>query len=342
MTKLIRPLALTTLLPLFCTQANAAVSFCVNSVASLQNALTTSQSDGDDDYISVVAGTYALNSGLTFVSNEHFNLILVGGFDPTCNDSHAGETLLDGQHAVRPLYVGIDSGNVLIQRMSFIAGFSANAGGGLVAASHSGNVILSYNQFAGNHSTSAAGALYASSDSGAVFLFGNLAYANHGNEVGGFIVKQDVGEGYLLNNTLVANTSDTLADPAGLVATGNAHFRISNNIVWDNPPAGGSDFGTQSAHSRRSNDIGVVAAGAPPDLLVGEQSVAPQFVDCGFLCFSFELARASPLVDAGSDAALVEAGSNFFDLAFRPRTMGPHVDIGAYENEMLFQDGFDP
>lgn len=341
MFKLIGAWTLTTLLSMYCAQANAAVSFCVNSVASLQNALTVSQSDGDDDYISVVAGTYALNTGLTFVSNEDYNLILVGGFDPTCNDYHVGETLLDGQHAVRPLYIALGSGNLLIQRMSFIAGFTANAGGGLVAASHSGNVNLSYNQFVGNHSTSTAGALYAKSDSGAVFLFGNLAYANHGNEVGGFIVDQDVGEGYLINNTLVANISDTLADPAGLAAIGNAHFRISNNIFWNNPPAGGSDFGTQSAHSRRSNDIGVVAGGATPDLLLGEQSVAPQFVDCGFFCFSFDLARASPLVDAGSDVALVEAGSNFFDLAFRPRTMGPHVDIGAYENEGVFQDGFD-
>lgn len=341
MFKLIRALTLTTFLSICCAKANAAVSFCVNSVASLQNALTVSQSDGDDDYISVVAGTYALNAGLTFVSNEDYNLILVGGFDPTCNDSHAGETLLDGQHAVRPLYVAIGSGNLLIQRISFIAGFSPNAGGGLVAVSQSGNVNLSYNQFVANHSTSTAGALYARSHSGALFLFGNLAYANHGNEVGGFIVEQDVGEGYLINNTLVANTSDTLADPAGLAAIGSAHFRISNNIVWNNPPAGGSDFATTSAHSRRSNDIGVVAAGATPDLLVGEQSIAPQFVDCGFLCFDFEPVRTSSLVDAGSDAALSEAGSNFVDLAFRPRTMGPHVDIGAYENEVLFLDGFD-
>lgn len=324
------------------TSANANTVFCVNSFASLQAALTTSQADGDDDYIYVTAGTYALSTGLTFASNEGHNLLLVGGFDPGCNDPHAGETILDGQHAVRPLYVGMGSGNLLIQRLTFAAGFSSNTGGGLIAANNAGNVAVMYSQFAGNRSAGIAGALYATSASGTVFLFGNLAYANRGDQAGGFVASQDVGEGYVANNTLVVNTSDNPAVPGGLVAIGNAHFRISNNILWNNAQSNGSDFGTQSAHSRRSNDIGVVAPGSTPDVLLGEQSVEPQFVTCGVFCIDFDLARTSPMVDAGSDAAVAELGSNFVDLAFRPRTIGPHVDIGAYENDTIFDDGFDP
>ena len=150
------------------------------------------------------------------------------------------------------------------------------------------------------------------------------------------------GEGFATNNTIVGNISDAPAVPAGLIMTGAAHFKISNNIIWNNAAAGGSDFGTQSAHSRQSNDIGIVAAGATPDILTGEQSTDPQFVSCGFLCFGFELPRRSPLVDAGSDSAAHEMGSNLTDLAQLPRFIGPHVDIGAYENDVLFQDGFDP
>jgi hypothetical protein len=43
-----------------------------------------------------------------------------------------------------------------------------------------------------------------------------------------------------------------------------------------------------------------------------------------------------------SDSALAELGTNFVDYAFRPGTIGPHVDIGAYENDVLFDDGFNP
>ncbi len=73
--------------------------------------------------------------------------------------------------------------------------------------------------------------------------------------------------------------------------------------------------------------------------IVGELSVDPQFADCGFLCIGFELERGSPLVDAGDDAPA--GGMTATDLAGKPRTIGARVDIGAYENDLLFADGFD-
>ena len=75
--------------------------------------------------------------------------------------------------------------------------------------------------------------------------------------------------------------------------------------------------------------------------IVQEALVDPQFAACeGFVCFDFELARSSPLVDAGDDDP--PGGLSDADLAGKPRVIGPHVDIGAYENDRLLADGFEP
>ena len=326
-----------------CASAHAATSFCVDSAASLQAALTQSQADGDDDYIYLVAGTYAIGSGLAFASSEPYNLILAGGWDAGCNGP-GGETLLDGQHAVRPLQVAIDAGNLLVQRITFIAGRADAAGAGLAATSESGNLNILMSQFVGNRSSSSGGALHARSGTGNLVVFGNLAYGNRAAQVGGMLLElEGGGEARVVNNTIVANIADLPSVPGGLVVAGGAHFAISNNILWNNAANGGSDFGALAPHSRHSNDIGVVASGTEPDAVSGELSVNPRFEECGgFLCIGFEPARDSPLVDAGDDLALADFGPGLVDLAFLPRTIGPHVDIGAYENEALFADGFEP
>lgn len=336
-----KPILLLALLPFaLCLRANAATAFCVDSGASLQAALDTSQADGDDDYINVVAGTYTLTAGLTFISIEDHNLILAGGFDAGCN-ARIGETILDGQNAVRPLYIATSAGNVLLYRMTVRFGHAEDDGGGLYADSASGNLNILHSKFIGNRSVSGAGALRASSDGGNVLAYDNLIYANRAGQVGGMILDQG-GDGLAINNTIIANITDTPTVPGGLLLLGTGHFDVSNNIVWNNTDPGGADFRADTSHFRRHNDIGFVANSVAPDFVSGEQSVDPQFVDCGLFCLDFELGRASPLVDAGSDAAVAELDPAMLDLGNRPRIIGPHVDIGANENDVLFEDGFDP
>ena len=73
---------------------------------------------------------------------------------------------------------------------------------------------------------------------------------------------------------------------------------------------------------------------------MAEQYVDPQFVACpGILCLSFELGGQSPLIDAGFDTPL--GGQPALDLNGKPRQLGLHVDIGAYESEEIFADDFD-
>ena len=127
----------------------------------------------------------------------------------------------------------------------------------------------------------------------------------------------------------------------GLFVGGNGHFVLSDNIIWNNAGSGGSDFVAASANSRTADDIGIVGAGSVAGDVAGELSVDPQFAACeGFVCFDFELARSSPLVDAGDDDP--PGGLSDADLAGKPRVIGSHVDIGAYENDRLLADGFEP
>jgi len=250
----------------------------------------------------------------------------------------ADATLVDGQHAVQLLDVFNGNGSISVSQFTFLA---ATADVGLNAivqlSSNIGTVIVDRNIFVGNRSINGVGALGAYAGAGGVRVRGNLLVANRGGLLGGVFVSQGGGESYVTGNTILSNTTDTAGLAGGLAVSGSGHFTITNNIIWNNAGATGSDFSTPAAHSRYSNDIGLVGSGAAPNQLVGEQYVDPQFVSCGFLCF--ELAWDSPLVDAGVDAPA--GGLPSSDLVGKPRKLGAHVDIGAYENEVIFVDGFE-
>jgi hypothetical protein len=229
----------------------------------------------------------------------------------------------------------------LVQRITFFNGLAGTTGGGLSAVTQTGNLSILLDRFIGNESSSGAGGAYLASASGKVYVAGSLFHANLGEAVGGLIVHQnDIG--YVINNTIAANITDAPTSPGGLLLGGAGHYDVGNNIVWGNAPPGGADFRADAPHGRRHNDIGIIAGGVPPDSTVGELSVDPQFEDCGFACLDLALGPASPLVDAGLDAILEDLGPGAVDLNGLPRLLGAHIDIGAYENEMLFVDGFGP
>lgn len=328
------------LLPfIMCMRANAAAQYCVNSAATLQKALDTAQANGDDDYICIVAGFMPLTAGLTSISTEPHNLILVGGFDAGCN-SRAGQTTLDGQGMVRPLFIANNSGNVLIQGINFQNGYAQGADGGLYFSCVSGNASMLLSRFTDNVSLTSAGGIYAKTNTGSLFVFSNGIFRNHSNQVGGMLLDQ-AGVGYVINNTVHGNRTTVLTVPSGILLKGAGHFDLSNNLIWSNTDPGGAAFRADTAHGRRHNDIEFVADSVAPDLVVGEQSVDPQFEYCGLLCLSFHLSATSPLIDAGSDEALQGLAPDLRDLDFLPRILGEHVDIGAYEYTGIFANGFD-
>jgi hypothetical protein len=116
-------------------QAVAATVTCVDSVATLQAALSAAENNADDDYINVHWGVYSLSSELLHSSSENRILSIVGGYDDGCN-SVIGNSLLDGNDAVRPLSIFVTGGSVSIRRMYFADGFANGAGGWLAGGRH--------------------------------------------------------------------------------------------------------------------------------------------------------------------------------------------------------------
>lgn len=346
MNRLLPQVAITVIAGLAALPACAA-TFCANSPATIQAALTQAASNSANDQVRIVGGTYPLTNALAFSSSESFALTISGGYNTGCTVFTGAPTILDGQQQRKPLSVFISNGNVGVDGLTFIRGLSTNnRGGGLQVYSNTGNIRIDRNTFYANRADDYAGALSAYTNSGTMRVRNNLAFANTSAYIGAMeLVQNNNGEAYIVGNTIIANSSDDNQATGGIRVGGNAHFTLSNNILWQNAPEGAgppaSDFqSSATSHSRIANDIGVVANGTVADLVVGELSVDPQFADCeGFLCFNFELVRSSPLVDAGMDAP--DGGMPSIDLAGKPRTIGAHVDIGAYENDLLFASGFE-
>lgn len=73
-----------------------AAIFCVSTAAELQAALTTAASNGEDDVIHIVQGTY--NGNFVYASTEAFNLTVEGGYAASCSSRvvDPANTVLDG------------------------------------------------------------------------------------------------------------------------------------------------------------------------------------------------------------------------------------------------------
>ena len=111
-----------------------AATFCVDSVAELEAALSTAQSNNQDDNIYVAVGTYALTSELSYTAApaEFFTVNIIGGAPvvgcPGPPDT-SSSTVLDGQNLVRQLSINA-KGNVSVGFISFVHGKPTQFAGG--------------------------------------------------------------------------------------------------------------------------------------------------------------------------------------------------------------------
>ena len=336
-------------LAVLCFGANAhAALFCVNSVAGLNFALTASRDNGQNDQIDIVAGSYALNaSGLQFISSEANSISIFGGYNADCSQLTTAVTSLNGENINQVLRVLQGSmstaASIHIERITFIAGKAGTDGGGrLLAISQNGEVRIESNRFLLNHAENYAGAIYINTG-GLITLRNNLFYLNSALQAGAGELQTSNSVAYITGNTLVGNSGATVTNGIGglyVASNSGTNFWLSNNILWNNNANGGVDLYAGASVILRNNDIGTSAFVMPNALSQNNQSIDPDFAPCnGLLCSSFELKRGSPLVDAGSDNPPNGLGSS--DLAGKLRTIGPHVDIGAFEEDVIFANGYE-
>jgi hypothetical protein len=187
-------------------------TFCVNNATDLQTALTTAQSNGEDDTIQIVQGTY--NGNFTYAATEANSLTLEGGYTAGCASRviDPANTVLDGGGVNHVLALVRQEGaaDFSVEGLTLQNGSASTAihGGGLYAKTF-GNVTLTNNTFTGNTAWSGGGAWVGGRDwdwGGPCNLnnntfSGNTATNGYG---GGAWVG---GLGTLTNNTFTENTA---------------------------------------------------------------------------------------------------------------------------------------
>jgi len=225
--------------------------FCVSNATEFQNALDTAETNGEDDIIQIVQGTYYGN--FYYYSNEGCNITLLGGYTSDCADRlvNPSNTILDGGGI--GMVLGLDNsngGDILIEGFAIQNGAGNYYGVGVYAHSHSdsgaaGNVTLINNIIKGNTATGnyAGGGVSARSGSdsdptGNVILTNNFITGNtSGGWAGGvyactYSQSGIAGDVILTNNIITGNTAYDYG--GGVDAITNSPSGTAGNIILTN------------------------------------------------------------------------------------------------------------
>jgi hypothetical protein len=324
--------------------------------AALSFWLTQFQANGEDDEIRLRAGTFvAPPGGFVFQSLESRSLVVTGRWNAGCTSTRdVADTILDGHGSDPLMRLTNVNGDVVVRRIIFLDGFKSAAprrgfispvfsAGGLQVNGSVGqgaNVLIELNQFLLNEdacdcASTGSAALLASTASGVLRVRNNLFVGNIGKyNAAARILARGTSTAYVTSNTVVGNGKPN-APFGGMTLNADPGVAIvaSNNIFWINL---GFDLNVGSATTLISNNIEDLF-GTPNADSTGNLSVDPDFDGGSFL--SFKLKPASPMVNAGTEAA--PGGLTNQDLAGNTRIQGFSVDIGAYETDVLFTDAFE-
>lgn len=339
------PLALL-LFALALSPAAEAATFCVTNGAQLAAALAAIQPLAGSHTIQLEGGTYTTQSAAGFsvtLSNTQ-SLLLEGGwttfFDNDCAIRYAdpGLTVIDGGGVRRGMTITHNGvGSLTVRGMTFANGLSdVGAGGLLLDADDSQSVVIEQNLFRDNISDVGA-ALRSYKTSGELAVRSNLFLRNRARTAPGAYLTTFVGASAIVaNNTWSENRS--LATEGGfsrgLTLNAEGDAIVVNNLFWGNTGvAPSNDFQPRSTDVVLDNNVQSLVGNCGP-ACSGNTAVPPQFVAPD----DFRLSPDSPLRNAGyfEPGLLGER-----DLDGRNRRMGRGPDIGAYEIEENFGDGFE-
>ena len=329
-----RLLALLALLVAVPTQAHV---FCVSDSATLATALSIARSNGEDDIVRLVRGTY-VGAGFSFNSSEALGLEISGGYDAGCasSDHDASHTVLDAG-GLRQVLETYTPGAVSLAYLTVQNGVqNGSSGGGLqLGGSGAGSAVTLRNLIVRNNSSDYAVGRAVVYVDGEVRLENNLFVGNSApGSAALYIYAAMPGSVYLINNTFNANAATSAGNAAvylNSVGSGvNAY--VSSNIFWGNNAD--MDFGFFAENVQLSNnDIGILSGSAAGSS--GNVSVDPGFKAAD----DWHLRPDSPLRDAG--LLNPPGGLPSFDIEGQPRSYNASVDMGAYQHgDRIFADNF--
>ena len=211
-------------------------TFNVTNLTEFQSALTTAQSNDENNTINVAAGTYNINTCLSYSPGKEDNNHAL-----TIKGAGAGSTILDGENAVN--IMNIDTGNcdndtstITISDITFQNGSlsSTNIAGGISISTKYANITIKGNAFLGNSGVD-GGAVCVWSDSSKVTLTNNTFLNNTVLAFGGGVyVKTSSGKVILANNTFNNNTSSYGGGGVYVKAYSSGTITLTNNTFNNN------------------------------------------------------------------------------------------------------------
>ncbi|MEO5626758.1 MAG: hypothetical protein ABIQ70_12185 [Dokdonella sp.] len=335
-------------LALYAGAEASAHSFCVDTSAKLQQALTDASDGGayvnEDNIVTIVFGTYhtgAATGGAPFffhTTNSTHAMTIYGGFSAACSGERhvASETVLDGQSTTPVMILRSTKGNINVTHLTFANGESDGPGAGLqinYLVGVTAQVNVDHVVIHDNHTSVTAGGLYASGSGppgmSAVYVSNVLVYENTADvDYGGIYMTGYGNTSNVLNSTITRNHSPAGNTVGGVYCGGSALCNIYDSIAWNNSNVG---ISLGNAGALVCDDYGTLG-GTTPGYSSNNFSVAPAFVDAAG--GDFHLAANSPLF------ALCAGGTGTTDLEDRNFPTSGREDMGAYE-DTIFIAGFE-
>jgi len=331
-------------------QPSFAATFCATTANQLQSALSSAAANGESDEIRVKIGTYDV-SNVDLVYDppiaDNLDLTISGGWTPFFQNPcgiqlrDPWQTLLDGNDLGRILRMTVDDGqaDIKVSQLVFMYGrVDPGAGAGLSISyglGVTGTVSVERNVFLLN--TADQSSALSIQGGSLQKVTNNLFLSNKGGSRSvAYLTTTGLFGVSFTNNTVLSNMHTNSNQPALSIAAGRAF--LANNNFWNNDGYDASlgSIGDRYAYNNNYQSLQLLGGEIVEDNL----SVEPEY-ESGL--FNYTPVRGSPLVDAGREPG----GSPLWnltdiDLNTSIRLVGAHVDIGAFENEAIFVDGFDP
>lgn len=335
----------------------SAADFCVTTGPELQSALSAAASNGEDDFLRLRAGTYAVSAGavaFAVINFDNFSLNITGGYfevGPIACLFGAGPTatVLSGSGVRAVLQLAGASGtngDLNVRNLTIANGLNSDgsAGGLRIGgfANYTGDILIERVIFDNNVSTTFGGGLSGGTDGG-TFTLRNSVFSNNRASINGgaaSIANNATSaasyRAFVGNNTFAANACTLGAPPScnngGIRLGGNARYVVYNNAFAFNA---GIDLQFPDNGDLYNNNVPTLSG--TPDAMSGNLAFAdPGFVSVGV--GNYRLMVSSPLRNAGT--ASFDTGS--LDNDGSPRLNDDRYDIGAYENQaILFRGSFE-
>jgi hypothetical protein len=331
-----------------CHAARAA-TFCITDgdIASLQSALATAASNGEDDLLELQIGDYPMGANflLDYPSVEARALTIEGGysenFGNACGTPPASPdarlTVLDG--GLWRLHLAAGAGSIALKGLTVQGTFGTDAIHAPVEISAdpgaTGTITTENTMFLGNASTMTS-AINFSAAQGAISVQNSVFASNVTFAAINPVRFRSVRNGSLcatlVNSTFAGNLSNL---PALYLITPNCSAVAANDIFWANLPGGGIAFANAPGVYLIADDL------ADLNEATGTQAAGLLSVDPLF-DVAFSLQDYSPLRDKGNIGGGVFS-PGMFDVGGQPRIYHAELpDIGAFEiQDVIFASSLD-